>query len=149
MMQRSFTGRHMAAILVAFFGLVIAVNLVNARYASSTFGGEVVENSYVASQDFNRWLDQAEAQDGLGWSEVTTWRPDGRLVVTMNEAAEGAVVKAVARHRLGVLPDRSLTFDRIGRGRFLSRQALPDGRWNVRVSVAAQGHMWRREEQLQ
>ena len=55
-MQRAFTGRHMAAIMVAFFGVVIVVNLLNARLASSTFGGEVVENSYVASQDFNRWL---------------------------------------------------------------------------------------------
>ena len=59
-MSRPFTGRHMAMILVAFFGVVIVVNLIMARYASSTFGGIVVENSYVASQEFNKWLDEAE-----------------------------------------------------------------------------------------
>ena len=32
--QRTFTGRHMAAILVAFFGVVIVVNLINARCLS-------------------------------------------------------------------------------------------------------------------
>ena len=45
---RPFTGRHMAAIMVAFFGVVIAVNVYMARLATSTFTGVVVENSYVA-----------------------------------------------------------------------------------------------------
>jgi nitrogen fixation protein FixH len=148
MMQRTFTGRHMAAILIAFFGVVIAVNVVNARYASSTFGGEVVENSYVASQRFNRWLDDAKSEKALGWDEVTTWRPDGRLVVAVTGMPEHAVIKAMARHPLGTLPDRAMTFDRIGNGRFLSRQALPDGRWDVRLTLAADGRVWRRQEHL-
>ena len=147
-MQRAFTGRHMAAILVAFFGVIIAVNVINARYASATFGGEVVENSYVASQRFNRWLDEAKIEKSLGWDEVTTWRPDGRLVVALEGVPEGAAVEALARHPLGRMPDRSLTFDRIAAGRYLSREALPEGRWDVRVTVAAQGHLWRREERL-
>lgn len=147
-MQGTFTGRRMAAILVAFFGVVICVNVVNARYASTTFGGEVVENSYVASQDFNRWLDEASQEKTLGWDEVTTWRPDGRVVVALRGVPEGAAVKAMARHPLGRLPDRALTFDRIGKGRFLSRQALPEGRWDLRLTLAADGHLWRRQEPL-
>jgi len=147
-MQRAFTGRHMAAIMVAFFGVVIVVNLLNARLASSTFGGEVVENSYVASQDFNRWLAEAKTEKALGWDEVTTWRPDGRLVVAVKGAPAGVALAAFARHPLGRLPDRALTFDRIGRDRFLSRQPLPDGRWSLRLTLAADGHIWRREEHL-
>ena len=99
--RRAFTGRHMAAVLVCFFGVVIAVNMLNAHYASSTFGGEVVENSYVASQEFNRWLDEANSEKALGWDELTTWRPDGRVVVAVRGAPEGMVVKALARHPLG------------------------------------------------
>lgn len=147
--QRTFTGRHMAAILVAFFGVVIVVNLINARYAGATFGGVVVENSYVASQDFNRWLEEAKAEKALGWDAVTTWRPDGRIVVALKGAPVGAALKVVARHPLGRLPDRALSFDRLGNGQFLSRQALPDGRWDVRLVVAAEGHVWRREDHLQ
>ena len=146
---RTFTGRHMTAVLVGFFGVVIAINMLNAHYASSTFGGEVVENSYVASQDFNRWLAEARSEDKLGWDEVTTWRPDGRVVIAVKGVPRGAVVKALARHPLGRLPDRALTFDRIGSGRFLSRQALPDARWDVRLTLAAEGHVWRRQEALQ
>ena len=120
-MQRTFTGWHMAAILVAFFGVVIAVNSLNAWLAGSTFGGEVVENSYVASQDFNRWLDEAKTEKALGWEEVTTWRPDGRVIVALKGAPANAVVKAIARHPLGSLPDQALTFDKLGSGQFLSR----------------------------
>jgi nitrogen fixation protein FixH len=149
MMQRTFTGWHMATILFAFFGIIIAVNLVNARYASSTFGGVVVENSYVASQDFNRWLDEAKNEKALGWDAVTTWRPDGRIVVALRGVPESAVIRAMARHPLGRLPDNALTFDHIGEGKFLSRQALPEGRWNVRLTVAAEGHVWRRQDHLQ
>lgn len=47
-----FNGRHMTAILVAFFAVVIAVNVLMARFIICTFGGVVVENSYVASQHF-------------------------------------------------------------------------------------------------
>ena len=57
--RRRFTGYHMAAILVAFFGVIIAVNMVMATLATRTFGGVVVENSYVASQEFNGWLKDA------------------------------------------------------------------------------------------
>ncbi len=146
--QRAFTGWHMATILVAFFGVVIAVNLVNARVAGATFGGVVVENSYVASQQFNDWLDEAKSENALGWGAVTTWRPDGRLVVALRGVPAGAVVKAMARHPLGRVPDRSLTFERIGEGRFLSNQALPDGRWAVRLTVAAQDRVWRQVERL-
>jgi nitrogen fixation protein FixH len=149
MMQRTFNGWHMAAILVAFFGVVTAVNLLNARFASSTFGGEVVENSYVASQDFNRWLDEAKTEQGLGWDEVTTWRPDGRIVVAVKGTPAAVTLEAVARHPLGRLPDRSLAFDRLGNGQFLSREALPEGRWDVRIPLAAGGHLWRRQERLQ
>src|SRR5687768_10998939 len=64
-----FTGRHMAAIICTFFGVVIAVNMLMAVLATRTFGGTVVDNSYVASQKFNGWLAQARAQQSLGWQE--------------------------------------------------------------------------------
>ncbi|RWK14298.1 FixH family protein, partial [Mesorhizobium sp.] len=50
---RVFTGRHMLAIILAFFGVVIAVNLTMATLANTSWTGLVVENTYVASQQFN------------------------------------------------------------------------------------------------
>lgn len=147
-MGRTFTGRHIAAILVVFFGLVIAVNFTMARFASSTFGGIVVENSYVASQEFNGWLDKAKANQALGWDAVTTWRPDGRLALAVSGAPEGTTAEGLARHPLGRLPDRAIVFEQTGQGRFLSGEALPDGRWTLRLALSADGQVWRREESL-
>jgi nitrogen fixation protein FixH len=149
MKGRGFTGRHMTAILVVFFGVVIAVNFTMARYARATFGGLVVENSYVASQEFNQWLDEAEAGDALGWDAVTAWRPDGRLLVTVSGPGSAAAVAAIARHPLGRIPDRRLAFEPMGKGRFLSRETLPDGRWTLNLAVTSAGKTWRRVETLQ
>src|SRR3546814_19411645 len=67
--RRPFTGRHAAMILIAFFGVVISVNIVMASFALSTFGGTVVDNSYVASQHSNEWLATADAQHGRASGE--------------------------------------------------------------------------------
>lgn len=147
-MTQRFTGWHMTAILVAFFAVVIVVNFTMAVYASTTFGGLVVENSYVASQDFNRWLGEAKTEDRLGWQAVTTRQPDGRLAVTVTNAPADARLQVLAWHPLGTLPDRELRFDPLGAGRYLSREALPQGRWSLRLNLSARGHTWRREEAL-
>jgi nitrogen fixation protein FixH len=55
--RRAFTGRHMAVILVTFFGVVIAVN-VHGAAGHATFGGTVVEN-FMSPASFNGWLDEA------------------------------------------------------------------------------------------
>lgn len=146
--RKRFTGWHMAAILVAFFGTVPAVNFTMARYASSTFGGVVVENSYVATQKFNGWLEEARASEALGWDVVTTWRPDGRLVISAYGAPDHLSAQATARHPLGRLPDRALTFSRIGEGRYLSSEELPAGRWTLRIELTDGARTWRREDDL-
>lgn len=146
---RRFTGWHMATIMIAFFGVVISVNLIMARYASSTFGGVVVENSYVASQKFNTWLDAAEKQKALGWSAKAERQLDGRVAVTMaGMPTEEGTLDATARHPLGRLDDQTLIFSRAADGRFLSDKPLPSGRWILRLEAKAQGKTWREERDI-
>ena len=68
-------------ITIAFFGVIIAVNVFMAIKAVGTFPGLEVKNSYVASQSF-----QAEraAQQALGWQLETTYR-DGRLALDFRD----------------------------------------------------------------
>ena len=151
-MTRTFTGRHMTAILVAFFGVVIAVNAYMARVAIQTFGGTVVDNSYVASQEFNGWLAKARRQKALGWQTVLSIDPDRRpeLSVTKNGVSlEAAVVSGVARHPLGRALDVPLTFRRIAPGQFRSMQPLPAGRWLVHVAITQGSQEMRLIENLQ
>lgn len=147
-MSRPFTGWHMTGILVGGFGLVIAVNFAMAWLAISTFGGVTVENSYVASQQFNKWLDHAASEKALGWSATLARDQAGRLVATTKEVPVGARVEAVARHPLGRLPDRTLHLLPRGGGVFVSTEALPATRWIVRVEISANGRLWRSESNV-
>lgn len=146
---KPFTGRHMAAILVAGFGVVIAVNVTMASLASSTFGGVVVENSYVASQHFNRWLDEAEKEKTLGWKIEAGRSADGRVAARIAQVPHGAAITAVARHPLGRRPDTALTFRADANGTWVSDEALPAGRWTLRFTVEAGGRTWRTEQPLE
>jgi len=139
---RPFTGWHMTGILVGFFAIVMAVNFAMARFALSSFGGTVVDNSYVASQHYNELLAKAEAQDRLGWQpsvwldrtrhvRVTLARQDAKLPI---ESA-----KAMIHHPLGRLPSQALVMVGDGQGGMISTRMLPQGRWRVELSVAHGG----------
>lgn len=147
-MTKQFTGRHMSAILVVFFGVVMAVNFTMAHYASSTFGGIVVENSYVASQNFNHWLARDQAQQALGWTAKVARGADNALLVSTTGTPANAQIVVIARHPLGRDTDRTFTFTPAGTGRYISRERLPPGRWIIRLEIAAGGHTWRSEGDL-
>lgn len=143
---RPFTGRQFAAIIVAFFGVIVTVNVVMARLAGATFGGVVVENSYVASQHFDRWLKEAASERALGWKAEIRRDADDRLSVAIKGLSDSrGSLTATARHPLGRAPDLALRFDRLADGRFRSLQPLPAGRWRVRVTVQSDGRVWRSE----
>lgn len=82
-----FTGRHMLFTMVAFFGVIIAVNVVMTVYASRTFSGLVAKNGYVASIDFAR--DEAARAHAAerGWQ--------------IDLSAPGGIVTLRARDRSG------------------------------------------------
>lgn len=142
-----FTGRHMAAVMLGFFGIVIAVNVLMATLAAGTFGGVVVENSYVASQQFNRWLDQAGAERGLGWHADIRRAADGTIAVALKGVPAGATVTGEAWHPLGRAPDRVLHFAPAGTG-FRSRETFPAGRWRIRITVRAGASQWHGEQRV-
>lgn len=144
-----FTGKHFAMIIVAFFAVVVSVNVYMARAASSTFGGVVVENSYVASQEFNTWLAEAEKEKALGWTATARRLDDNRLSVMLAGApGEDVELIAVARHPLGRAPDREMRFTRQADGSFVSDKPLETGRWRVRFDARAGEHRWRQEQDI-
>ena len=137
MMTRKFTGWHMTTIMVAFFAVVVGVNFTMARLAIVSFGGTVVDNSYVASQQYNGWLMKARRQATLGWTPDVTTDATRHVVISIKTAAgllDGARISATATHPLGALPPVSLTF-RQGSGPARSLQRLPAGRWLLHIDV--------------
>lgn len=148
MASRTFTGRHMATILVAGFGVVAAVNFTMASYATSGFHGVVVENSYVASQYFNDWLDEAEAARALGWSAEAMRDEAGHVVVDTSGVPAGAQVTAELRRPIGAKEFADLEFVADGEGRYRSTASVQDGRWTVRLFIEAPGQRWAEESEL-
>lgn len=143
MMRREFSGRHMAMVMIGFFGVIIAVNLVMATLAVRTFGGTVVDNSYVASQQFNGWLAAAREQAMLGWEAPAALDETGRLVVKATAPdgpLAGARIEARASHPLGRLPEQAMALQPAGEGVYRSAQPLARGRWILRLSVKRDGH---------
>lgn len=152
---RPFTGRHMTAIMVAFFAVVLGVNFGMAHLAGSTFSGVVVRNSYDASQNFNRWLSEAAREKALAWDARASRAADGRVVIRIardgaTPIPAGAVLTGEARRPLGLPDDRLLAFTRQADGSWISTVALKPGRWKLRVRLdgrdeAGRAIAWRDE----
>ncbi len=147
-MTKPFTGRHMSIIMIGGFGIVIAVNLVMASLAIGGFSGTVVKNSYVASQNYNGWLDRADAQDALGWDVAVSRDARGMVLVTVQNVPEDAGLTAIVRRPLGVDDRRKVTFTGSPAAGFRSVEPLPEGRWLVRLSVTSGKDQWRGESEL-
>ncbi|MBV7257417.1 FixH family protein [Pacificimonas sp. WHA3] len=143
-MTRKFTGRHMFIILVLFFGTVIVVNLIMARFAIGTFGGTVVDNSYVASQNYNQWLEEGRSAQALGWTLTGERAETGAFVVTLVDGTgplKDVELSGTAEHPLGQSEDRVLSFTKLSPGIFTA--PLPEGRWKVRLRAERPGQEYR------
>lgn len=89
---KEFTGYHMFGVISLFFGVIIAVNLTLAFFAANSWTGLVVENSYVASQFFDKDKRTREQQLALGWQSEFRYEQG---VVTLDLVdVNGAVVRA-------------------------------------------------------
>lgn len=131
-----FTGRHMLVIMLAFFGTIIAVNIGMARLAGSSFGGLVVENSYVASQEFNGRLKQSRQQVALQWTSVLTI-VDGtiryRLTDRVGKPVSATSVTIQFRHPSYEAADWNVKLKPTGNGTLEAVHAARDGTWNVQI----------------
>ncbi|TRD10874.1 FixH family protein [Erythrobacter insulae] len=143
-----FTGRHMAGVLVGGFGIVVAVNFYMASLATGGFHGVVVENSYVASQEFNDWLDEAEASRALGWEADAARDGTGHVIVETDAIPAGATMTAELRRPIGLKEFAALEFVRDAGGTYRSTRPVKPGRWTIRLSIASGDLKWAGESEL-
>lgn len=134
--MREITGRKVLIFTVAAFGLIIGVNVTMAVLAARTFPGLEVENSYVASQEFNA---AAQAQRALGWIADADYA-DGRLVVDIRDAAGNAAkverIEALVGWATSRQDDFHPAFIRDG-SRFEAPAEMVPGNWDVYLKAWA------------
>ena len=137
---RAFTGRHMLAAMVAFFGVIVAVNLAMATFAMKSWTGVVVQNSYVASQEFNDRAEAGRAQAALGWQSELAYS-NGELRYRLVHDNGSAVALTNLQVTLGrpayEADDATIVLAPTDGGGFGSNIKLGDGQWIVRVSAEA------------
>ncbi|MCG7621897.1 FixH family protein [Epibacterium sp. Ofav1-8] len=134
---REFTGKHMLAICVTAFGIIIAVNIYMAVSAVRTFPGLEVKNSYVASQQFDT---RRAAQEALGWSVYASAVGDQvKLEITDRDGqpVEVASLTATLGRATHVKDDQKPQFTFDGNAYVASAELAP-GNWNIRMIARAE-----------
>jgi nitrogen fixation protein FixH len=136
--QNPLTGWHMLAIVLAFFGVIIAVNITLAIAATGTFPGLVVENSYVASQHYDELLASSREQDSQDW-RYNLASEGGVLKVDLSRGSDAperglSVIAHVGRPST-TREDRILDFVPASDGSYVSSTALPPGLWEIDVKA--------------
>ena len=146
-----FTGWHMLACMLAFFGVIIVVNFGMAMLASSTWTGLVVKNSYVASQKFNGELAAAKLQKSHGWKSglaykngILTLRLEDRLGKPLNLQQPRLSIGRPAFEQ----QDRALDLAVRGNGLHAAAIDLAPGDWFVRIDGQLNGETYRRDARL-
>ncbi len=136
--MREITGKHVLAFTVSAFAVIIAVNVLMAYKAISTFPGLEVKNSYVASQTFDA---ERDAQVALGWAMDPTYDPVAKQLQLVFTDKDGL---PVTLKELAVLVGRTTSAGFDSRPEF-SRQAgayvapadLAPGKWMMQIEARA------------
>ena len=137
-----FTGKHMLFLAVGFFGVIIAVNVTMAVISSTSWTGLVVENSYVASQEFDSKRDDHLKQIAAGWqSDLVVDRNTVNLRIVDGEGkpVDLGVVTVLVNRPVGGHDDQNLTLTRLADGSYSSPVTLTDGVWDAWVTAERTG----------
>lgn len=136
MMVREIKGWHVAAGMVTAFGIIIAVNVTMAVLAVGTFPGLEVNNSYVASQSFDK---RRAAQEELGW-DASVRAENGVLHLSLTDRSGQAVRPEDLSVMLGrptiAREDRELALIRAESG-YSAQADLAQGAWIVKLTATA------------
>ncbi len=139
-MPRQFTGFHMAAVMAAFFGVIVAVNIVMATFASTSWTGLVVKNSYVASRNFNEAIAARRRQDRLGWSgefEILDGRVSYRLKNGDGRPVNANAITLAFKRPAFESDDHDVVLSGAGAGLFVANYRPADGVWVIEVIADA------------
>lgn len=136
--MREITGKHVLFFTVSAFGVIIAVNVLMAYKAISTFPGLEVANSYVASQTFDA---ERDAQNALGW----TLKPEyDELSKELHLAFTDSAGMPLELKDLSVLvgrtteavDDQKPSFARVA-GVYVAKADLAKGKWMMQIEAHA------------
>ena len=144
--------RWIPCAFVAFFGVVLLANGAMIWLAFATWTGLETEGAYQKGLAYNRVLDQAAAQDALGWDvDLDLAQREGRGLALALALADrhGDLIEDASVSARFVRPtheghDRVVVLPHRYGGAYEARIELPlAGQWDVHLTVEHAGEIWR------
>ncbi len=139
---KELTGRRVLAMLIAFFGVIIVVNVFMMKAAISTFGGVDTKSSYEAGRMFEGEVAKAEAQAARDWqvnAHLTASGNEQVLSVDLHDASgapvTGVDVEATLAHPVDERNDVTVKLAEIDAGTYRGQAIVPLGVWELNLLV--------------
>ncbi|GEO15452.1 FixH family protein [Microvirga aerophila] len=146
---RPLTGRMVLFCLLAFFGTILAMNVVLVRVALSSFGGVETDSSYKAGLAFKNDIAASQAQDARHWAVEASLRHESggtRVTVSTHDAEAhplaGLSIEARLAHPTDKRRDVTIDLAETESGRFEGLADAPRGQWDLVIGLK------RRDEQV-
>jgi nitrogen fixation protein FixH len=139
---RSLDGRHVLLMLLAFFGVIFAVNGFFLVSALRTHTGVVAVEPYRKGLAYNTRIAADAQQSAMGWIEHLAIRPTGALTLSLTDGSGAAVPglsiwATVGRPSTGH-DDRRAVLHEIEPGHYAADVgALAEGNWFVTLEARA------------
>jgi nitrogen fixation protein FixH len=141
---RRITGWTVFYGMIAFFGVIIAVNLTFVYFALDSWPGLTTQHAYEEGIAYNKTLEQAAAQNEMGWtSRVGLGAPmpkGGRVLGVIMQGPDGPLTGLDIHAKLsrpvgeGLIVETGLNEEQAGRyGGLVKLPAL--GRWEVEITA--------------
>jgi nitrogen fixation protein FixH len=138
--SRPLTGRMVLVMLLAFFGVVIGVNVTMMKLAIATLSGTEVDSAYSASLGYEKEIAAAHAQAARHWKvDAHIERTADGAAVLQVEARDGDGRPVTGLKFLGRLErpidkraDLAIDLAEVGIGVYRGRtEAIAPGQWDL------------------
>lgn len=141
---RPLTGRMVLLCLLAFFGVVFAVNAIMVRAAISTFGGAESVSAYKAGLAFNHEIEAARRQDARHWAVTAhvARNGDGLAAVEVTVSAPPAMLPADVSAQVSLAHptdgrrDHPVEVTQVRPGVFRGAVAAEAGQWDLLIDLS-------------
>lgn len=135
-------GVHVLLGVIAFFGVVIAVDAAFTVMAVRTFPGQVSVTPYEDGLIYNRRLAQLKAQDQLGWRAAAS-AAAGEVVLTYSDRNGGPVTGLTVTGKLERPATETgriaLKFAERSPGRYAAPAGALSGAWDLTAEARGAG----------
>ena len=143
------TGWHVLFAVVAFFGVVIAVDATFLVAAYRSFPGQVSVTPYEDGLAFNRDVARRQAQAALGWSATAAPVAGGvqvEIADRQGAPVQGLALTGLLRRPATEAGEIALKFSEASPGRYFATARPGGGAWDLEAS--AKDHPFKAERRL-